>query len=83
MGRRLGLVEGEGRRLLREEVVAQPLVVALGLQVHVQLPGAEGVEGESEPRDGGDLPLGKRIGVKSGSDVVELGWMSVSTCKMR
>lgn len=74
VGRELGLVEGEGGDLLREEVVAQPLVVALGLQVHVELPCAEGAERECETGDGGYLPLRKRVPVQSGSQVVELGY---------
>lgn len=46
--RRLCLVKREGGRLLGKEVVAQPLVVALSHEVHIQLPGAEGGEGEGE-----------------------------------
>ena len=73
VGGELGLVEGESGNLLREEMVAQPIAVTLGLQVHIELPGAKRAEGERETRDGGDLPLRKRVPVQSRSDVVELG----------
>lgn len=73
VGRCLGPVQRERWDLQREEVVSKPLVVALGHEIHVELPGSERGEGQCETRDGGDLPLREGIGIESRTNIVELG----------